>query len=86
MTKAIVTAGFLALGFAAGALHFALLRWNVALFAARGALGRALALAALRLGVTGAVLLLAVLQGAWPLLLVAAGMVLARPAMLRVLR
>lgn len=79
-------AGFLLLGLAAGLVHFHLLRWNTRLFISSGAL-LGLGIQLLRLAVTSAVLVFAVLQhGALALLLTALGLLLARQVALRTVR
>ena len=75
--------GFLALGFAAGMVHFTLLRWNTLLYARGGALAPAIGAQALRMAVTGAVLFTIAMHGALALLLAAGGMLIARPLVLR---
>jgi F1F0 ATPase subunit 2 len=75
--------GFLALGFAAGTLHFALLRWNTLLYVRSGALMPAIGVQALRLVVTAAVLFAVAMHGALALLLAAGGVLLVRPVVLR---
>jgi F1F0 ATPase subunit 2 len=69
-------------GIAAGALHFATLRWNVRLLIS-GAPAKAIGLQLLRLA--GVAVLFGVLAklGAWPLLCGAAGLLLARGFILR---
>ncbi|WP_165838768.1 N-ATPase subunit AtpR [Roseicella frigidaeris] len=69
-------------GLLLGLLHFRGLERNAALYAA-GRTGRGLALQALRLAATAGGLVLAALQGAWPLLAVAAGWLLARCLLVR---
>jgi F1F0 ATPase subunit 2 len=69
-------------GIAAGALHFATLRWNVRLLIS-GTPAKAIGLQLLRLA--GVAVLFGVLAklGAWPLLCGAAGLLLARGFILR---
>ena len=78
-------AAFLALGFAAGTLFFALLRWNAALYMRGGAPVLAVAIQLVRLSALAGVLALVALHGALPLLLTAAGLLIARPIVFRVL-
>jgi hypothetical protein len=81
----IADAGFIALGLLAGTLHFSLLRWNTAVYARPGRIGLAAVLQVVRIGVLGGLLLLAARQGALPLLLMALGVLIARPVVMRVL-
>lgn len=74
---------FLSLGFMAGALFFALLRWNAMLYVRGGSLARALGLQAIRLAAMGGLLIVVALHGALPLLLTALGLLIARPVVLR---
>lgn len=69
-------------GLAAGAIHFATLRWNVRLLVA-GTPAKAIGLQLLRLA--GVAILFGILSklGAWPLLCGAAGLLLARGVILR---
>ncbi|MFK4446239.1 F1F0 ATPase subunit 2 [Caballeronia udeis] len=69
-------------GLAAGAIHFATLRWNVRLLIA-GTPVKAIGLQLLRLA--GVAILFGILAklGAWPLLCGAAGLLLARSVILR---
>lgn len=78
-------AGWLALGLLAGGLFFALLRWNVGLYARGGALWRALALGLGRLLVLGVILTGVARYGAVPLLATALGVLIARPVVTRVM-
>lgn len=78
-------AAFLALGFAAGTLFFALLRWNAALYTRGGAPVPAVAIQLVRLAAVAGLLALVALHGALPLLLTAMGLLIARPIVLRVL-
>jgi len=78
--------GFLVIGFLAGTQHFALLRWNTALYVRDGALVPAIGVQGLRLVVTAAVLFAVALHGALALLLAAGGVLLARLAVLRLVR
>ncbi|SAL30207.1 N-ATPase, AtpR subunit [Caballeronia udeis] len=72
----------LGVGLAAGAIHFATLRWNVRLLIA-GTPVKAIGLQLLRLA--GVAILFGILAklGAWPLLCGAAGLLLARSVILR---
>ena len=81
--SALAAAGFLVAGLLAGALHFALLRWNAALYATHAGFGAAIGLHVLRLAATAALLLAVARFGAMPLLLLALGIVIARPFMVR---
>ena len=72
-----------AVGFALGVLYFCGLWWNARLFAADG---RATTFAAFGIGrfaILAAVLTLASLEGALPLLLTGLGVLLARPIVMR---
>ncbi len=79
----MLDARFLAAGFVAGTLHFALLRWNTALYAGAGRVWAAAVMQLLRLSVTAGLLALVARQGALPLLLAALGLVIARPLVIR---
>jgi F1F0 ATPase subunit 2 len=81
----IAEAVWFAAGLAAGTLHFALLRWNAALYGRAGGIGTAVALQLLRLAVLGGVLTIIALQGALPLLLAALGVLVARPVVMRLM-
>lgn len=74
----MIAAFWLLCGFVAGTAHFALLRWNTSLYV-DGGLRHAIGLHAMRLGSTASLLVLAAWFGALPLLLIAAGIMLARP-------
>lgn len=74
---------FLLAGLLAGALHFALLRWNATLYARPGGLPWAIGLQLLRMIAIAALLLFAAWHGALPLLLTALGIAIARPILLR---
>lgn len=76
--------GFLLAGAVAGAIYFALLRWNTALYST-GASGRAIGLHLARLGGLGGLLTAVALLGALPLLLCALGVLLVRPLVMRVM-
>ena len=78
-------AGLIA-GLAGGVAHFALLRWNTALYLRPRGLGRAIALQALRLVLLAGVLVALARQGALPLLLGALGVLAARWIVLRRVR
>jgi hypothetical protein len=73
----------LAAGLFAGTLYFRSLRRTTDMFANGGSVTAVLRLAVCRLAGMGVVLFLAALEGAWPLLCMAAGVLLARFAMLR---
>jgi N-ATPase, AtpR subunit len=70
-------------GFAAGAAHFALLRWNTRLYLTGGGFLRAAGAQLLRLAGMACLLGFAVWNGALPLLLAATGLMLARLLVLR---
>jgi len=72
----------LAAGTAAGAAHFAALRWNARLFAA-GRMGVALGVQAMRCGLTALLLFALARTGVAALLAGMAGLLLARHAVLR---
>jgi F1F0 ATPase subunit 2 len=74
---ALLDVGWFALGGVAGLAHFHLLRWNTQLFIA-GSAWRAVGMQVLRLAAISGVLILVALQGAWPLLFTALGVVIAR--------
>ena len=63
--------------------HFALLRRNASLYVQSGVLLQAIGLQVLRLAMIASLLGLVAWQGALPLLLVALGIVLVRPLVLR---
>lgn len=71
-------------GLALGLANFFVLRLTAALYLSGGA-ARPVALHLLRLGVVGAALVGAALQGAWPLLAGAAGLICARPIAVRII-
>jgi F1F0 ATPase subunit 2 len=77
------TAIFLSLGLAAGALFFALLRWNTSLYLQPGSVALALAVQTIRVAAVGGLLVLTALHGALPLLMTALGLLIARPIVLR---
>jgi hypothetical protein len=79
----IVDGGFLVVGLLVGTLHFALLRWNAALYAQAGRVWTAAALQAVRFGVLAGVLTMSALHGALALLLTALGLLIARPIVIR---
>jgi N-ATPase, AtpR subunit len=70
------------LGLTAGALFFALLRWNTSLYMWGGSVAFALAIQAARIAAVGGLFALAALHGALPLLLTALGLLIARPIVL----
>jgi hypothetical protein len=73
---------FLFLGLTAGALFFALLRWNTSLYMSGGSVAFALAIQAARIAAVGGLFALTALHGALPLLLTALGLLIARPIVL----
>lgn len=79
----MIDAGFIVLGLLAGTLHFSLLRWNTTFYARPGRVALGAALQILRLAVLTVILVLAARQGPLPLLLVALGVVIARPVVMR---
>jgi hypothetical protein len=76
-------AAHLAAGLLAGILYFRALRRTTEMFANGGSVAAVLWMGACRFAGLGLVLFLAALEGAWPLLCMAAGVLLARCAMLR---
>ena len=74
---------WLLFGLAAGIAHFALLRWNAALYVSAAGVPRALAVQALRMAATTALLAFAAWHGAAALLPAAAGVVAARSLVVR---
>lgn len=78
MSNALLTALFLPLGFAVGALHFANLAANLRLLATGGSAWRAGGLLLLRFGLSAGLLVAAVQFGAWPLIGALAGWLAAR--------
>ena len=84
-TAPLLAVLWLLAGIAGGTAHFALLRWNTRLYLAGGSVARALGMQVLRLAATTLLLAFAAWHGAWPLLLSALGVVLARLLVLRVL-
>ena len=76
---------FLALGFAAGMVFFALLRWNTSLYLRGRSLAFAMALQGVRFSAVGGLFVLIALHGALPLLLTALGLLFARPVVQRCL-
>jgi len=81
----IADTGFFALGLLIGTLHFSLLRWNTALYARPGPIWLGAGLQLARMATLGGVLTLAALHGALPLLLVAIGVLVARPVVMAVM-
>lgn len=69
-------------GCAGGAAHFALLRWNTALYVS-GGVAFAIVTQVLRLAAVAVLLVCAALYGALPLLLAALGIVLVRTLILQ---
>lgn len=76
---------FLSLGFLAGSLFFALLRWNTRLYTHGGSLVRAVAVQLARLTGVGGLLTIVAVRGALPLLLALVGLLIARPVVLRLM-
>lgn len=76
-------AGFLAIGFATGLVHYAGLRWNIRFYTAAGNPAWPVGLHLLRLAVTAGALILIARVGAPALLAATAGFVLARPLVTR---
>jgi hypothetical protein len=74
---------FLLVGFAAGTVNFALLRWNTVLYAEARRSRVAIAMHVSRLGTLAVLLTLIALHGALPLLLTALGLLIARPLVIR---
>jgi F-type H+-transporting ATPase subunit epsilon len=72
-------AGFVAFGILVGSVHFLLLRWNATLYARPGRIWVSAGLQLARITVLGALLAVAAAQGALPLLLMALGVLIARP-------
>lgn len=79
----ISAAGFPAIGFLAGLIHYAGLRWNMRFYIAAAHPAWAVGLQLARLAVTSGLLILIALHGALALLLAAAGLVLARLVVVR---
>lgn len=76
----------LAAGFALGLLYFRGLWWNARLFASGGHVTMAIALGLGRFTLLGGLLALAALEGAFPLLAMALGVLIARPLVMRRVR
>jgi len=76
----------LAAGLLAGTVYFRALRRTTDMFANGGSVAAVLRMGVCRFAGMGVVLFLAALEGAWPLLCMAAGVLLARFAMLRLAR
>jgi N-ATPase, AtpR subunit len=74
---------FLSLGLAAGALFFALLRWNTSLYLHGGNVTVALTVQVVRIAGLGSLLFLTASHGALPLLMTALGLLIVRPIVLR---
>lgn len=79
----ISAAGFLAIGFLAGVIHYAGLRWNTRFYTAAPHPAWAVGFQLARLAITAGLLILIAFHGALALLLAAAGLVLARPVVVR---
>lgn len=80
----IADAVFVVLGLLAGTLHFALLRWNTMLYARPGRIWLGAGLQVARMAGLAGLLVLAALHGAVPLLLMAIGVLIARPVVMAV--
>lgn len=76
----------LAAGFLLGLLYFRSLWWNTRLFVLGGRAATIIALGLGRFTLLGAVLIFASLEGAVPLLALAAGVLIARPIVMRRVR
>jgi len=76
----------LAAGVLLGTVYFRTLWWNVRMFAVAGRVTTAIAVMGARLVLLGCLLALASLEGALPLLLMAAGVLIARPEVMRRVR
>jgi hypothetical protein len=76
---------FLTLGFTAGMVFFALLRWNTSLYLRGRGLAFAMALQAVRFCAVCELFVLIALHGALPLLLTALGLLFARKVVQRCL-
>jgi hypothetical protein len=74
---------FLSLGLAAGALFFALLRWNTSLYMHGGSVATAVCVQIVRVAAMGLLLFMTASHGALPLLSTALGLLIARPFVLR---
>ena len=83
MDARTIAALWLLLGLVGGATYFALLRRNASLYLQSGVLLQAIGLQVLRLAMIASLLGLVAWQGALPLLLVALGIMLVRPLVLR---
>ena len=83
MDARTIAALWLLLGLVGGATYFALLSRNASLYLQSGVLLQAIGLQVLRLAMIASLLGLVAWQGALPLLLVALGIVLVRPLVLR---
>jgi hypothetical protein len=83
MDARTIAALWLLLGLVGGATYFALLRRNASLYLQSGVLLQAIGLQVLRLAMIASLLGLVAWHGALPLLLVALGIVLVRPLVLR---
>jgi N-ATPase, AtpR subunit len=80
----MIIALWLLAGLLGGAMHFALLRWNTRLYLGGSSVALAVGVQALRLAAMALLLAFAAWHGAWPLLIVAIGVVLARLLTVRV--
>ena len=79
-------AAYLAAGVALGFNNFQSLRWNACRFTGGGRTTTAIALTVGRFALLGGLLTLASLEGALPLLMVALGVLIARPVVMRRVR
>ncbi|HQT75744.1 MAG TPA: ATP synthase subunit I [Rhodopila sp.] len=78
-------AGFFAVGVVAGAIYFALLRWNTTLYARGNRISLAAGLQMARLALLACALAVIAERGAEPLLVSALGVLVARPLVMRML-
>jgi len=76
---------WLLVGLLGGITHFALLRWNTRLYLGGSSVALAVGVQAVRLAAIALLLAFAAWHGAWPLLVAALGVVLARPLTVRVM-
>jgi hypothetical protein len=79
----IADAAWVVPGLVAGGIHFSLLRWNTVMYARSGQAWLAAAVQAARMAGLGGLLAMAALHGALPLLLMALGVLIARPVVMR---
>lgn len=78
-------AAYFVAGLIAGAIYFALLRWNVTLYASGNRTRLAVGLQMVRLALLACALAGVAVQGGEPLLVSALGVLLARPLIMRLL-